>query len=197
VSFDADVILGLLPDAATCRLQATRLGQSYPGENPEALARRATQTAQRWAGASGAGMGLFGNPFLIAPAGIADMLVMIRIEAQLAGVVAALLDPPSLDDDDSRVADLLGVIFPGAVGEALGHDEPATKSRIRARVTKGVGKTALKFVAKYVGLQFAGRSLFSKAIPFVGALIGGTLNWLAVRDVGERAIRYHTETTTS
>jgi hypothetical protein len=206
---DMELVGRLLPDAAGSRAAAVRLAGVYPGEHPVALAERATMTAQRRAALAGLGTGLIGNPVLLVPLCMADMALMIRTEAHLAGVVAALLDPASLDDDEQRQLDIYAMLFPDLLvelsaqraaesaataaveGAAVAVAAADHKAHMRKRLGMGLGSATLKLIGKYIGLRFAGRSLLSKAMPFVGAAVGATLNYTAVRAVGERAIAYH------
>jgi hypothetical protein len=189
---DMDLVGRLLPDAAASRAAAARLTDVYPGEHPVALAERATIDAQRRAALAGLGTGLIGNPILLLPISMADMALMIRLEAHLAGVVAALIDPPSLDDDEQRQLDIYAMLFPDLLAELQSQPEtPDHKAHMRKRLGKGLGSATLKLIAKYIGLRFARRSVLSRALPFVGAVVGAALNYTAVRSVGERAMAYH------
>src|SRR6476469_713611 len=108
----------MVPDAAQCREAAERLRAKYPGESPEQLARHAVAEAQRSGVAVGALTGTASNPIVMVPAALADMAAMLRIEGVMAGTIAARLDPDSLEEG-SLAADVSGVLFPGAVSQAL------------------------------------------------------------------------------
>src|SRR5689334_7900895 len=98
MDIDMELVERLLPDANDSRAAAARLALLWPGAPPLALAERATIAAQRRALVVGLGSGLVGLPGLLAPVAMIDMVLMIRTEAHLAGVIGALLEPASLED---------------------------------------------------------------------------------------------------
>src|SRR5687767_15638356 len=82
-------------------------------------ARAAVKSARKWGAAAGATTGLAASPITMLPAAVADMAAMLRIEGHMAGTIAALLDPASLDDEAAFRRDVMRVVFPGAVSQAL------------------------------------------------------------------------------
>src|SRR3954452_14214364 len=133
----------MVPDAAQCHEAAERLRQKHPGESPDQLARRAIAEAQRSGVAIGALTGAASNPITMVPAALADMATMLRIEGVMAGTIAALLDPDSLDEQGALPADVSGILFPGAVSQALRQvgvraGEQATKRLVRKYATEDV-----------------------------------------------------------
>jgi hypothetical protein len=191
-------ILLIFPAIEDCRTKARTLREAHPEEGPEQLAQRATKTAKAWGIAMGAASGAFGNPIGMFPAAGAELWLLLRTEARLAGVVAALLDPDSLSDEEAFAADVLTVIFPGAVSQALREmgvvaGQQCTKLLIRKYVRKNVLKAIIKWTARYLGFKLTQRAIISKAVPLIGSAIGGTWNWIEVTKIGTRAIRYHGE----
>jgi uncharacterized membrane protein YcjF (UPF0283 family) len=89
------------------------------------------------------------------------------------------------------------------IATIYGH-EPSQRERFNEAISclayasgVGIGKTALEVavietsvVAEKIGSRFL-RERLSKAIPFVGALSGGALNFISVRAVGRATIRYY------
>src|SRR5437660_5762690 len=102
-----DLLAHVLPNAAACREAAEKLKQAHPGMDAHALAQRACSEAQLRGAAAGAATGAAASPLLMIPAALADMVVMLRIEGMLAGVIGALLDPASLDDAKTLRADVI------------------------------------------------------------------------------------------
>jgi hypothetical protein len=52
---------------------------------------------------------------------------------------------------------------------------------------KEIGEQA----AKRLGVRITQKAVATKAIPVVGASIGGAWNWLEIQAIGDRAINYH------
>src|SRR5947207_650945 len=109
----------MVPDPDVCRRAAMTLQADYPSETPEQLARRAIQVARKTGAGVGAATGAFASPFTMVPAAVADMAAMIRIEGGMAGVIAALMDPASLDDESSLRTDIVSILFPGAISQVF------------------------------------------------------------------------------
>lgn len=184
----------MVPDPQACREAAANLRAAHPHETGEQLAQRAVDEARMQAMAVGAVTGLATNPVTMVPAALADMAAMLRIEGLMAGTVAALIDPESLDRPTLR-ADLIGVIFPGAVSQVLRQlgvraGEQTTKGLIRKYVTEDLVKTVVRLAARHVGVDLTRKAIMEKTVPLVGAGIGAGWNWVEVGAVGGRAVRY-------
>src|SRR4051794_32465769 len=184
----------MVPDAAQCQEAAERLRQKYPGASPEQLARRAIAEAQRSGVAIGAVTGAASTAITMVPAALADMASMLRIEGVMAGTVAALLARESLDQG-TLAADVSGILFPGAVSQALRQvgvraGEQATKRLVRKYATEDVLKVVLKVATRHLGFDVTRNAIVEKSVPLVGAGIGAGWNWLEIAAVGNRAIRY-------
>ncbi|HLL88824.1 MAG TPA: hypothetical protein VK324_05940, partial [Tepidisphaeraceae bacterium] len=115
----------------------------------------------------------------------------------MAGTVAALLDPASLDDPDRFATDVITVVFPGAVSQALRQvgiraGEELTKTLIRKVAGRESVQTILRVVARLMGWRVGQRAVLGKDVPIVGIGIGFGWNWLEVGAVGKRAIAYFT-----
>jgi hypothetical protein len=185
----------VIPDAAECRDAADKLRQRHPGETPEHLARRAVQAARQTAAAVGAATGAASGPIIMFPAALADIAAVLRIEGTLAGVVAALLDPDSLQGD-SLPKDVIGILFPGAVSQVLRQvgvrtSTKASKVLIRKYVSNDTLKLIVRIATRQLGFDVTRKSIVAKTVPLVGVGIGAGWNWLEVGAVGQRAIRYY------
>ena len=115
----------------------------------------------------------------------------------MAGVIAAILDPASLEDAESFRADVLAVVFPAAISQAVRQlgiraGEQMTKNFIRRTMEKEGIETVVKLAGRFMGARFTGKAIATKGVPLVGAGIGAGWNWLEVSAVGKRAIAYHT-----
>ena len=186
----------VVPDPLECRNAAAALVAQHPGVSGAALARYAIGSAQNWAAGAGAATGAAANPLIALPAALADMAAVLRIEGAMAGTVAALIDPASLDDPAVFQADILAVVFPGAVSQALRQlgvrwGRRITKQLIRRYLTEGLVKSVTRFSSRYLFVHLTEKAIVSKTIPLVGAGIGAGWNWLEVKAVGTRAVHYY------
>ncbi|CAA9377289.1 MAG: hypothetical protein AVDCRST_MAG64-377 [uncultured Phycisphaerae bacterium] len=191
-----DLMKWVVPDREKCREAARELVAQHPGATPEQLARKAIDTAKGWGVAAGGTTGAAANPLIMFPAAVADIAAMLRIEGQMAGTIAALLDPPSLLDDQTLQADVIAIVFPGAVSQALRQfglraGQRVTRTLIKRYVTESVLKDATRFAAKFLFIRVTKKAVLSKTVPLVGAGIGAAWNWVELDAVGKRAIQYY------
>ena len=191
-----DVLSWVVPDRAVCLDAANELRAENPGASPEQLARQAITSAKRWGFAAGGTTGAAANPLVMVPAALADIAAMLRIEGQMAGTIAALMDPGSMVDDKTFQADVLAVVFPGAVSQALRQiglraGQRVTRTLLQKYLTENLVKDATRYAAKVLFRRVTRNAVVSKTIPLVGAGIGAAWNWLEVEAVGKRAVRYY------
>jgi hypothetical protein len=191
-----DLLGWIVPDRETCRAAADELRQENPSATPEQLARRAIASAKNWGLAAGGTTGIVANPIVMLPAAMADIAAMLRIEGQMAGTIAALLDPGSMLDDKIFQADVLAIIFPGAVSQALRQvglraGQRITRNLIQKYVTENFVKDASRVAVKFLMIRVTKKAVVSKTIPLVGAGIGAAWNWIELEAVGKRAVRYY------
>jgi len=120
---------------------------------------------------------------------LGDFMRVLKKEARLAGVIAAVLAPDEREDEAAFHADILAIVFPRAVEAAL-HDAgvaasaQTSKQRVRAHVSKPVFERAVHFAAKFLG-----REVSQRMSPRHAA--GDAATWLGVRATGRRALSYH------
>jgi hypothetical protein len=191
-----ELLVSLVPDPEECLAKVRKLRESYPGLSEEQLAHKAISQAKVLTAATGGVAGAVTNPFAMAPLALTEMGIILNREAKLAGVVAALLDPSVLKDEDAFAADILGILFPHAVSQALREvaviaGKATTRTLIRKYISKDVLKAVVRFAAKYLGVKLTQRAIITKSLPLVGAAIGAGWNWVEVNRLGERAIRYY------
>lgn len=186
----------LIPDAEDCRRAAADLRADHPKSTDVQIARRAVTEARKWAMSVGAATGLAASPITMLPAGLADAAAMLKIEGKLAGTVAALLDPESLEREDDFRKDIMRVIFPGAVSQVLRKlgiraGEEVTKSVVRKLATKVAVDELGERAIKMLSIRLTEKAVATKTVPIIGAAIGAGWNWIEVQAVGQRAIDYH------
>lgn len=186
----------VIPDPEECRRLAAEARMEDPDATAAQTARAVVKSARKWGAAAGATTGLAASPLTMLPAAVADMAAMMRIEGRLAGTVAALLDADSLNDPAAFRRDIIRVIFPGAVSQALRKigvraGEHATKSLIASYASRALMKEIGEQATKRLGVRLTQKAIATKAIPLVGAGIGGAWNWLEIQAIGNRAVEYH------
>jgi hypothetical protein len=186
----------VLPDPEDCRRAAEELRLADPNATPEQTAEEALKQSRKWAVSIGAATGAFANPLTMLPAAVADATAMLKLEGKLAGTVAALLDPDSLNDPDTFRRDVMRAVFPGAVGQVLRRvgiqaGEQAAKSAVRKLTGRAATKEISERAAKALGVRLAEKAVAAKVVPVVGAAIGAAWNYAEVQAVGRRAIDYH------
>ena len=140
-----NLIERILPNVEDCHDAARKLRARHPEESSEQLARRAVRAARQAAAAVGAATGAASTPITMIPAALADMVAVLRIEGTLAGVIAAVLEPDGLTGE-SLQADVVSILFPGAVSQVL------RQWGIRAGERAGKG-----LIRKYLGSDAAKR----------------------------------------
>ena len=186
----------VVPDIDACRRLAMEVRTRDPNASPEQLAKALIRYAQKQGATIGGMTGLAASPVTMLPAALADIGAMLKIEGTMAGGIAAILDPASLDDPDRFRTDVLAIAFPAAFSQALRQigiraGEQFTKNLVRKAVGKGSVEGIFKLASRFLGARITGRSL-AKGVPLVSVGIGAGWNWMEVEGVGRRAIAYYT-----
>jgi hypothetical protein len=184
-----------VPDSDACRAEAGRLASDYPGESSARLVRRVIDEAVTWGAAAGGATGVAANPLIMIPAAVADVAAMLRIEGRMAGTIAAIMDPASLDRPGAFGADVLSIVFPGAVSQALRQigiraGQRVTRKLVQRYLGEHLVQTVGRLTARYLFVKLSQKAVLTKTVPLVGAGIGAGWNWLEAHAVGRRAVRY-------
>ena len=190
-----EVLDWAVPDVAECRRRAADLKSGHPKLGDFELVGLAIGRAKRIAAGTGAATGLASTPLTLVPAAAADAAAMVKIEAELVGTVAALLAPEALDDPESFRTEILGVIFPGVMSQALRAvgvrgAQAFTRGVIRRQMSRGLGEAVAKKLAGRMGIHLTEKAIATKALPIVAVGIGGGWNWFEAQAVGRRAVAY-------
>jgi len=182
-------------DPAVVRAEVEVLHARYPSIDQEDLGRK-IYTKQAWkAAAMGFVTGLPGNLLVALPAGAADAIAMLRLEATAAVKVATLYEPTYLDSHEPQYELLVPIFGAGVVSQALREagvlaGRQATKALIRKYLARGTLKTFQSVMVKAFGKKVLQRTLITKTVPIVGGVIGGSWNWIEIKLQGRRVIRY-------
>jgi hypothetical protein len=191
----AELLEWAVPDPEACRRRAEELRRRHPTLDEAALCGMAVGRAQKIAAGTGAATGLASTPMTLVPAAAADAAAMLRIEGELAGTIAALVDPPALDDVEQFEIEVLAVLFPQVMSQALRAvgvrgAQAFTQAVVRRQLNRGLGKAVAKLAAKRLGVRLTEKAVLTKALPLVAVGVGGGWNWFEARAVGRRAIGY-------
>jgi len=185
-------------DPATVRAEIDVLHARYPGLEREELARK-IYTRQAWkAAALGFATGLPGNLLIALPAGAADAVAMLRLEASAAVKVATIYEPEYLDDHEPQYELLVPIFGAGVLSQALREagvlaGREATRRIIRKYLSKGTLKAFQSVLLKVFGKRVLQRTVITKTVPIVGGVIGAGWNWIEIKLQGKRVIRYFAE----
>jgi hypothetical protein len=197
-----EILRWTIPSPDDCCATAAQLRAEHPALTAEQLAWKAVKSARGWAALAGAASGSASTPLTMIPASLAETAYVLRREGHMAGVIAALLDPDSLNDAETFQADVLSVLFPGAVSQALSQfgvrgSQITTKSVVRRLMGRGFLGKLLRLIAHMLGIRITEHAILSKTLPIIGGGIGAAWNWAEVQAVGRRALRYHRESAVS
>jgi len=180
------------------RKHVERLKLAHPSASSSELAHKLISRSRFWAAASGLLSGLPSNPFIAAPASLADMAALLRIEVNLAARIALIYDRNFLDSPDA-LYELLPPIFGLDKSQAAMQDAGQEKFvRLnRSRIKKLLGRNGLSVLRdamlKLFGVQVLQRGIVSKTLPVAGGLIGGGANWRELVKVGQRVVSWFEE----
>jgi EcsC family protein len=154
------------------------LKRSQPGYRPARHARMlARRTALRCA-AAGAVTGLPGGALAIGALG-ADLAYLVHQQFRLILGIAAIYGHSPTNRE--RFAEALSCL---AYSSGVGIGKQGIATVLGSATTEG------GVVAERIGLRMAGERL-ARVIPIIGAVSGGTLNYVSVRAVARSAIRYY------
>ena len=182
-------------DVASAKTHIARLRKKHPSASNRRLARLLTRRSKWWATGAGIATGIPTNPWVSAPAAVADVGAVLRVEIALAARIALLYDDTYFDDESAPYELLVPIFGAHATSEAL--KEMAVRGGIgisRIAIKKFLSKETLKqfkrIMLKYFGLRVTQRLVITKTIPVVGGLIGGVWNFTELSLVGKRVVKY-------
>jgi hypothetical protein len=187
----------VVPDPAACRQTAQKLRGQHPALTPRQLAHLHIRSTQKNAARVGGATGILAGPWAMLTAALGDTAYMLKLEGQMAGELAALLDPASLDDPDTFRADILAIVFPSAASQALRAATnlaaaSASRALVRRFMSRQLTDTAARFAVRRLSRSMVEHAL-TKAVPLAGIALGARWNWLEARRVGHRAVTYYTQ----
>jgi len=183
-------------DQARCLRITQELRRSHPDATDRELAHKLVAFYARRGAVAGFLSGLATNPFLALPAAVADVAALLRFYANLSATVGCLADPDYFDEPGWEADALVMLAGRRAVSRVLqgvavegvkrtSHD--LLQRQARAAVVRALGQGA----AGRVGTKITQRALVAKLVPILGGLVGGAWNYLEMRSVGRRIVRFH------
>ncbi len=188
-----DLALAIDPDEV--KAYVATLSERYPSKNRRELAEHMIQRARWWGAGFGFATGVPSNPWVAAPAAIADIGTVLRTEILLACRIGLLFDPHLLDGPEPPYELLVPIMGGRAASEALGRLVAVSGMGLtRQTIIKVLERSGVKrfkrAMLKYFGIRVTQRGVISKTIPIVGGLIGGVWNYTELRFVGDRICKY-------
>jgi hypothetical protein len=189
-------------DPETCKAQAEAKRRKMSGKSPQQVAKAIVASYARKGGLEGFVTGLPTNLLVALPGALTDAGVLLRFFATMNGTLGYLANPDYFDDPDWRhdlLVTLAGAAAIGKIFQELGisFSKQAAKQIIRTYIGKEVLRALKRWVLKWFGKKVTQRAIIAKAVPFIGALIGGTWNYFEIKAVGRRIFAYHFQDTLS
>ena len=182
-------------DQQLVQARLDRLHEKHPRDDAEQLARRLISSFRRQGMSAGFLTGLPANPWLALPASAADVATMLHLEFRLAAHIALLYEPSFFSEEGAQY-ELLVPVFGSEVMRHIllqlfgGSETTPTRSMMKRIINKETLKTLRSLLLKHFAIRITRKALFAKMIPIVGGFIGGAVNYLEVRDVGQRIIDF-------
>jgi hypothetical protein len=131
-----------------------------------------------------------------APSAIVDVGFVLRFYAGMTAVIGYLANPGYFEDPHWKADALLMLAGPKAVSRLL-HEagviggKQTSKVLIKKYLSKGLLQAVKRLILKWFGKKVTQRAIITKTVPVVGGLIGGSWNYVEMRAVGKRIMRYH------
>lgn len=172
-----------------------RLRERHPEASNELLAAQLFGTARWKATSVGVLSGLPANPWVMVPAAVADLATVLRIETETVARVALIYDPAFFEQPDAAWELLVPVFGIDALSQFLRNlgvlgSMGLTRQLVRQYLSKETLRVFQKVMLKYFGVKVTQKSLISKTLPLVGAVIGGGWNFGEVTFLRRRTIAY-------
>jgi hypothetical protein len=172
------------------------LRAQHPSESdPERLASVVFSRARWKATATGAAAGLPSTVATMLPVALADATVLYRAQANAAGRVALLYQPGFFREPDAGWELLVPIFGASSASEFLRGagvlaGQNLSREAIRSYLSKETLNTFQGVMLRRFGVKVTQKMIFTKSIPVVGAVIGGSWNFAEVTLVRNRVIRY-------
>ena len=183
-------------DPASVMADVQKKRSAYSTESDRQLAERFVASYSRKAGAEGFFLGLGGNPITMFGAALGDVALVLRFYAYLTAAVGYLSNDKYFDDPDWKDDALLMLAGPKAISRAMKEagvqlGKQGSKVLIKKYLSKGVLRALKKFILKWFGKKVTQRMIITKAVPIVGGIVGGSWNYVELKLMGGRIIKYH------
>jgi hypothetical protein len=178
-----------------CMVTVHALRAAHPDDTRRELAQRAISTRARRAAAQGFFTGLPSNPFVAAPAAVADLLSTLALYGRLSAEVGLISNDDYFSRPDWKEDALL--LFAGRVAvsqamkdAALAGAQVATKEKLKGHLTDAALKTLKKSVLTYFGKKLTQRGLIN-LVPVLGGVVGGAWSHREASLFGRRLLAWH------
>lgn len=190
------LLWALRVDQARCLRVTRRLRRAHPEATDRELAELLIATYARRGAVAGFVAGLATNPVLALPSAVADVAALLRFYANLSACVGCLASPDYFSEPDWEADALVMLVGRRAVsrvmqGVAVEGVKRASRELLRRQVGAAMVRVLQRGAPAWLATKVTQRALASKLVPVVGGLVGGAWNYLELRSVGRRLVRYH------
>lgn len=168
--YDFVIERALAVDPAAVHKELAWRQQRHPDETPLQLAERAVREYAMGGFVEGAATAMFTGPIFAVPAAVADAGMLMYAAARLNAIVGTLAEPTfmELPEWQAQVQLIVG-------------DKPVATQTLRRTALTAVRSASTRLLTRG----------FTRMIPVIGGLVGGTWNALELRSLGRQMLKYH------
>jgi hypothetical protein len=180
----------------SCRTRVDRRRVEQAPAAAKAIAERMVKACAWKAGVEGFVTSFGSNVLIALPAALGDLLTMLHFYARLTAEIGYLADPHYFEDPAWRIdayATVLGPQVFSRIAREVGVPVSRHLTTVGARrlLTQEVIMGVQRWMPRWLGRRITQHGLATKVVPIVGGLVGGVWNYVEMRKVGRRIIRYH------
>ena len=159
------------------------------------LARRAFSRSQWKATLAGVISGLPANPWVAVPAATTDIAITLKTEITAVARTAIIYDPDFFEEEGTKwelLVPVFGIHVVSQFARELGIRGGMGLSRVAIRkyLSKETLKLFKRVMLKYFGMKVTQKAVITKTLPIIGGLIGGVWNFLEVRRIRRRTMKF-------
>ncbi len=182
--------------ADSCRRRVDRRRVEEPSAEGRAIAERMVKASAWQAGVEGFVTSFGSNVLIALPAALGDLLTMLHFYARLTAEIGYLADPNYFEDPAWRIDAYAMVLGPKVFSRmareiGVGVSKHVTTIGARKVLSEEVIMGLQRWVPRWLGSRITQRGLITKTVPIVGGFVGGVWNYVEMRRIGRRIIRYH------
>jgi hypothetical protein len=180
----------------SCRRRVDRRRAEASTVKARAIAERMVKACAWKAGMEGFVTSFGSNVLIALPAALGDLLTMLHFYARLTAEIGYLANANYFADPAWRI-DAYATVFGPKVFSHLAREVgvPISKHLVtvgaRRIMTDEMIMGLQRWVPRWLAKRITERGLVTKTVPIVGGLVGGLWNYVEMRRIGRRIIKYH------